>query len=44
MNMNDAYNIIPYFLLFYVIARLEWLNYKIGIIEGIINEKNEGRD
>lgn len=25
---------VSYFLLFYVIARLEWLNYKLGKLEG----------
>lgn len=32
----DGLDTIGYFLLFYVIARLEWLNYKLGKLEGII--------
>lgn len=40
MNADTTLNIISYFLLFYVIARLEWLNYKIGKLEGRLCKEN----
>lgn len=37
MTPDQTMNVISYFLLFYVIARLEWINYRIGKLEGRLN-------